>query len=273
MKFKYTLLWDKKGKFNPRTEIINIDSLNSDDYILSLITHSKTFYENDLLLHLAVNGPQGGLFIDVGANIGNHSIFFGKFLAEHVVCIEPFHDLQPILKKNMDSNGITNYSIFHCGVGSKACYGEVIMPANAKNNMGMAQLVLKNENDENAIPVKTLDLIVRELDSNLPIQLIKVDVEGMELDVLRGAQFILQNHRPQLIIEAQTQTKKHEIDLFLGQYGYESIGQFCYTPTFHYIDKRVHKFTRGSFLYRLVKIFVNLRTRVRLHMSTLLRRN
>ena len=60
--------------------VVDLMGLAEHDYIVREISREQSFYEDDLLEYLALAAPKGGIFIDVGANIGNHSVYFGKFI-------------------------------------------------------------------------------------------------------------------------------------------------------------------------------------------------
>ena len=73
-----------------------------DPYFIRKFERKRSFYEADVLLHLAHRGPRGGLFLDVGAHVGNHTLFFASFLADHVIAIEPNPATATLLRRNVD---------------------------------------------------------------------------------------------------------------------------------------------------------------------------
>lgn len=256
MQFEYTVPLDKTGKYAPRQEIIDIEGLSQEDHIVRIIDSSRMFYEQDLLVHLLLHGALGGVTIDIGSHIGNHAIYFGKFIAQHLVCIEPFAKLHPILERNLAVNGIANYSLVRCGLGEKIGSAQLHFPDEWERNTGSTQLISAAETEpqdnSDIIEIKPLDTVVAELESeigNLPVRLIKIDVEGMHLEVLRGARSVLEKHRPQLVIEAATPEEQTVVNQFLEQFGYIPVARFCYTPTFHYIDPSRHKLRSLTFGY------------------------
>ncbi|WP_029076994.1 FkbM family methyltransferase [Kaistia adipata] len=121
----------------------------------------------------------GALFVDVGANIGSYTILAAATGAD-VVAIEPIPATFFRLAANIDLNGFGDrVARFHGGVGDQA--GTLRFTA-AHDTMNH---VVEDEAGESsiAVEVKPLDTI---LDGRRP-QLIKIDVEGYELPVLRGA--------------------------------------------------------------------------------------
>lgn len=235
MKFSYN--HKRTGKVD-----IDIVGFNKEDYIFNMIKKRKTFYEHDLLSYLDYVAPKGGIYVDVGSNIGNHSIFFGKFLADFVVCIDANANLIQVLERNLQKNLEDKFRIFNYAVGSKEGRGKIILPDYIANNIGAARVeVVNDEQNKNSeyITVKTLDSILEKLDENLkqlPVQVIKIDIEGMEIEALKGAMETIRKYRPHLIVEV-IESNNLEIESLLSKLGYENTGRFCATPTYHYIPK------------------------------------
>ena len=101
-KFKFKYHYTLKNKL--LTDNIKIMGIEN-DHIFNNIRRKKIFYEHDLLFHLFKTiRSKNSTIIDVGANIGNHSIYFGKYLCDKVISIEPSKLHSNILKKNLSSN-------------------------------------------------------------------------------------------------------------------------------------------------------------------------
>lgn len=253
VRFDYTLHWDAEGQRRPRTEPIVLEPLDTSDYLQQILQSRRTFYERDLLEHIAYRGPRGDVFIDVGANVGNHSVYFGKFLADHVICVEASRELIPVLQRNLQANGVTNSIVFHCGVGARAASGYAYRPSGFEHNAGHTQVCIADENTapegrHAPIPIRTLDDIVSEArpaTGGRPVKFVKIDVEGMELDVLRGATELLRGDHPQLAVELATAAEFTQVQELLAQFGYRAVGRFCATPTYHFIDPSVHNLRKG----------------------------
>lgn len=256
--FEYVLEYDARGRYRPHRAKIHIEGLDRQEPMIRAIAQSGTFYEHDLLLHLALRGPRGGTFIDVGANFGNHSIFFGKFLADHVICIEPQTRMQNLLRCNLVANDIADFSLFDSAVGSAPGTGYMQLPDGAQRDAGMARLVGADSRvsgkGEKLVDVTTLDLLLaehrRSRSDRHRVSLVKIDVEGMQMDVLAGAKELLAEERPQLVIEAPTADEQDELNTFLGKFGYTAVGRFCSTPTFHYIAPEYHRLRSLPLRYR-----------------------
>ena len=56
---------------------VALEGFDAADKIAYVIRTQKTFWEIDQLEYVAMVGPRGGIYLDVGSNIGNHAVFFG----------------------------------------------------------------------------------------------------------------------------------------------------------------------------------------------------
>ncbi len=158
-------------------------------------------------LFLASLPLQGRTVYDVGAHIGVLSLFFGKAVGEagRVISFEPNPRSQAAARENLELNKLTNVQIVGMGVGSSrgkfqlvfptGRYGSGTMDANISQHYlqsGKAQAV--------DVDVDTLDSCIATLGLPKP-DLIKIDVEGMESDVLQGMSGIMQERHPALYVE------------------------------------------------------------------------
>jgi FkbM family methyltransferase len=247
MRFDYGPPWADPGD----RLTLDIEGYRPDDAIAKEIDAHRTFYEVDLLEHIGMAGPRGGLYIDVGANIGNHSVYFGKFLADHVLAIEPHPSLLPLLKRNLEVNGIRNASILPCAIGAEPGVGRMLLKRQhaVKMNIGGSQVVtVETErdalDDPDTVPITTLDQAYEAWQGaarEWRVTLVKMDIEGMELPALTGGRSLLTRHRPQLVLELATAEARAAVTTFLAQFGYRHTGRrFGWSPTYHFIDPTVH---------------------------------
>jgi hypothetical protein len=80
---------------------------------------------------------------------------------------------------------------------------------------------------------------------------VKIDVEGMEVDVLKGANQVLTSDRPHVFAEASSRTHFHALRSYLRQFGYVPLSRWAVTPVYHFAYEptpklkwrsRTHKF-------------------------------
>lgn len=163
----------------------------------SLIGRSLDLYgeyaEDELKLLVALIRP-GDVVVDVGANIGVHAVSFAA-TAGRVIAIEAQRRLIDILRMNTADNGLTNIECIHAvaGVGD----GALNVPTpNYASISNFAALALGGHAVGERVPILALDRL-----SLTNCRLIKIDVEGMELDVLRGGQETVARCRPLIYFE------------------------------------------------------------------------
>lgn len=170
---------------------------------------------------------KGKIIIDIGANIGNHTIYFSKICkAKKVYSFEPQENIFEILSKNIQLNNLKNkIDAFNIGLAAKKSKGEILLED--KSNSGMAKI---NLNESGKINLTTLDDVI--LSKEEKISLIKIDVEGMELNVLKGAQEILRRDHPLLYVEAGNKVQFNKINSYLKDFGYKVTHRFNATPTY-----------------------------------------
>lgn len=155
-----------------------------------------THYEAELISIILNNCmDKNGAAIDVGANIGTHTIAFGKHFNE-VFAFEPQRICYELLRENIANNPIIgtpyNYALGHTAAtvsikdekdGGKANYGG--------RSIGLG--------GGRAVKMRPLD--DTDVASGLPVKLIKIDVEGAEKLVIYGARKTIRQHKPVVFFE------------------------------------------------------------------------
>jgi FkbM family methyltransferase len=153
------------------------------------------FFEPDELAWMARYLPEGGTFVDVGANVGNHSLYAGLFCgAGRIIPFEPNPLAYRLLVLNLALNDLSDRVVFDfIGVGAADLNeGGYAMSARDKN-LGAARMI------EGAGEIETVrpDDVLGDESPDV----IKIDVEGMEMAVLRGMQKTIRRCRPVLLVE------------------------------------------------------------------------
>ncbi len=159
------------------------------------------FYEEKELSGLKDIFPIGGTFLDIGANVGNHSLFAAMFLkAGRVVPVEPNPLAFKLLFQNTLVNRLTGIiDLSRLGVGlSDREEGGFAMEQRARN-LGGARM-LSGRGELQVLPGDTLF-------ADESPDLIKIDVEGMEMAVLGGLEATIAKHRPVLLVEVDNENE------------------------------------------------------------------
>lgn len=167
---------------------------------------------------------------DIGAFEGLLTLFFARSAAR-VISYEPNRRNRQRLLENLQLNRIGNVTVRDVGLGSSPGKAELVymplMPGGASID-GLTVRQLRNSGtpiQEEKIEIATLDQDIA--DHNLPPpDFIKIDIEGLEIEALRGARETLRSHQPALFLEmhgetmAEKRRKVTEIVRFLWDAGY-----------------------------------------------------
>jgi FkbM family methyltransferase len=167
------------------------------EHISDFIRSSKTFYEIDLLHFIERNYKNQNEIIDVGANIGNHSYFFAKYLnSSKVHAFEPMDVNLKLLYKNLDP--VSYKTIIYPFALSNIEEEIPVYNTELESNFGAFSLCKSKDNLEIHTKIKTYKLDTFKLKN---ISMIKIDVENHENQVLEGAKETIMNNKPIIFIE------------------------------------------------------------------------
>jgi len=199
------------------------------DHIARTVEHTKTFYEAEMLADVRARLFFPTCAIDVGAHVGNHTLFFSLMLGMRTIAFEPNPATHALLEANVRENGVGAVcKLRNAAIGSET--GRVAVQSASENNTGMARVRPDAAGD---VPLVRLD---EELTDEPRIDIIKIDVEGWELEVLRGAPRVIAVHRPVLYIEAM-ETEFVKVEAHLRDSGYLCWKRFNATPTFLFLPR------------------------------------
>lgn len=174
---------------------------------------------------------KGDTFIDIGANNGEVSLKAAREVGSsgRVIAFEPNPINITRFNKNVAKNGFNNITLVELGVGNEE--GKFQLNNDTPENLGMGWIdnsSAQNSDSLVTINVTTLDdyLMGMELDS---VNFIKIDVEGFEINVLKGAKKIIEKFKPTLFIEVENTllnrqgTSASELIALIKQFNYQPI--------------------------------------------------
>lgn len=204
-------------------------------------------YEKEVLDILLANLEDGAGFMDIGANIGMHAIRLLKARPRcRGILIEGDRETFEILSTNVVLNEVQDRVVLHNTVvwsNSKSiqwCIDELEHGRNYVSPIPSTKIEAKT------LPCVTLDELECIGDGNIKIDVIKMDVEGAELEVLKGGIKFFLRQKPVIVTEVDNEMLKRcggsERELFglLESYGY-SPGGFIYDHVFKSASNYVFK--------------------------------
>jgi FkbM family methyltransferase len=237
------------------TELITITARNArwqlrapDDHIGALLRKTGRPYEEDLLDAVAPLVSERDVVLDVGANLGNHTVYFAVARHAQVEAFEPNPDVIGYLRSNVTLNHLeASVRVHEAAAADTAGRGVIDNPR--QSELVSATSAMLGTGTSRVIPDEQGTIrTVRLDDQNFPtVRLIKVDVEGAEESVLRGAWGLLQRDKPAVITESGDDAQRARIEHLLKPLGYRRFPvSFAYTPTWVY-SARPLDFARLAF--------------------------
>jgi FkbM family methyltransferase len=186
-----------------------------------------------------------GIALDVGANIGNHSLWFSRMFSR-VIAFEPNPICTRIFEANVLMNDIRNVKLFDVGL-SDGCE-TVEFFSNQAGNLGRSGVSkhLSGSATTN-FPVDLVpgdSLLSSDVLGGLPVLLVKLDVEGHELRALRGLRETIKAFKPVLLFESHGSGGDSGSNVIVDQ-----LSEWGYVE-FYVVEKSVPK--SRSFLSRLM---------------------
>jgi FkbM family methyltransferase len=160
----------------------------------------------------------GQVVYDLGAASGFYTLIAARAVTRDglVVAIEPLPSNVARLRRNLDLNELGNVHVLAVAVSDQP--GHAIVGGRTGDPL---QAVVSEAGDGTAVEVVTLDGLI-ESSRIPPPALVKIDVEGDELAILRGARHTLGQHRPLLLIEVHDTWR--ELRALLAELGYDWSG-------------------------------------------------
>jgi len=179
--------------------------------------NSGEFYETEEL-DIIAQWFEGGCFIDIGTNVGNHTLFASLFLSpERIICIEPNPEAIRILRANIQLNSLRNVDLSYLGIGLSDRDGVGLLNCPQEDNAGATQIIVGN----GPIRVAAGDELFRSAAPSF----LKIDVEGMELRVLEGLKNTIETFSPRIFIEIDSYNMGY-FDLWCRKNSYAVMDRF-----------------------------------------------
>lgn len=229
---------EKNGKktrhvvLKDHTEMIVLNN----DFIGDYISLNYDYYERDELDYFFKYYSDKEVIYDIGANIGNHTVFFAKYgNVESIYAFEPIKELVILLNENIRGNQVEqSVKVIETALSCISTKGRMQL---IKGNIGASTLVCDQRGE---ITVEILDTL------NLPVpEFIKIDVGDHEFEVLRGMENLLINNSPLLWVHIRTENLL-KVNEFLNNLNYEMIDRYLSNSQY---SNFIYKKQEGFLLY------------------------
>ena len=220
------------------------------DYIFSGIQNNNHYYEIGTLEKWTPLLGSPATILDIGANLGNHTLYWAKYLKpKKIVSFEPFPMNYEVLQQNIADNNLELVvKAEMIAVGDSDGY--VQTASVDASNLGATTFeqvsATSADADHEGISMTSVDGYAEK--HALKVDFIKIDTEGFELAVLKGAQKTIVRDHPAIWVEV-SETSHAEVRSFLQNYGYCQIDIAGFNVLYLHREK-----TDGRSLYDEEKI-------------------
>lgn len=225
------LTWLGRRAENRRYRLFTEQISNIDRHILSEGLFEKGVIE--LLEAVITKTGQTGLMIDIGANIGNHSVALSH-LFDRIEAVEPHPVLFRILTANALRNNLAKMTCHNFGLANENAAGTLAEPA---GNHGIGKVKERSQlsaetfgltsdefASEYAIDLKSAHAFVGQFGELLDDAFIKIDVEGMEEEIVTAIRPLLDRYKPLVGFEWFTREQPRLTQVVSSIPGYELWG-------------------------------------------------
>ncbi len=166
----------------------------------------------------------GDRCVDVGANVGVHTVRMGRLAGPggEVIAIEPDPEVVRRTQRNISLNALANVRLIGAAAGEEAGQMRLYRPSPRDTNRARASLLHHPylTGATTTVPVVTLDAVC----GDAPVALIKIDVEGHEAAVVRGADRLISRYAPAIVFEYAPEL----LDDVVGQTPFDALAERGY---------------------------------------------
>jgi FkbM family methyltransferase len=171
----------------------------------------------------------GDTFYDIGANVGFFTVIGAKLVGAsgRVYAFEPVRENVAIIQRNIKLNNFHNVTVLEKAVSSSTGQGELLLAEYAGGHTLLTAGTPPDVRGVMRVDLVAIDDLVAQ-QTLPPPDVVKIDVEGAELDVLHGMSQTLQHFQPTIIYEVDDsdresfKRKRQDIEEFIRSIGYKS---------------------------------------------------
>jgi len=176
---------------------------------------SGTEEQNALQMFLS----DGSVFYNIGANKGFYAILGARLVGSggHVYAIEPFPESTQAVRYNAEINKFSNVDVLELALSDHVGQGDFLLTG---NSVEFKLATSRTANTDRGVP--TIEVEVDMLDNLIrkralrPPTFVMIDVEGSEIEVLKGMKNTISSHRPAILCEIHWLNK--EVDTFVSDF-------------------------------------------------------
>ncbi len=188
---------------NPIFKKITLDTisfeikLNPDNGLVDKEIYAKGIWEADLLREIRHHISSKSVCLDIGANIGQHSLYMAKIATSgSVYAFDPIQSLTQQIQESVDKNQMKNVETYNFGLSNKEEIKNIYL-----NNLNMGNTTFKKRIGASSVIKAETKIFDDFWNDRSSIDFVKIDVEGYEYYCLQGMRRSLKKYHPKMIIE------------------------------------------------------------------------
>jgi FkbM family methyltransferase len=216
----FTVLIQKHISIGDVAFLLELDPVNG---LVDAEIFEKGVWERDMLLEIQQHIGSHSVCLDIGANIGQHSLYMASIAGQGVVyAFEPIQKLAQQIKRSAILNDMQNVTIEQFALSNKNEIRNIYL-----NNLNMGNTTFRKRLGASTIVKAETKIFDEYWNDRLPINFIKIDVEGYEYYALLGMQKTLEKYKPTIILEftpsiyAKMNILSDEFLTYLFSFGYK----------------------------------------------------
>lgn len=218
--------WPVSGTINFDYDGVSIKAFNRcDDGFVQLFYYGKKYQESNLITITDAFAKKSDIILDIGAHTGIDAIIIAKKNPRiKIIAIEPYEPNYKRLEKNVALNGVTNIEILKIALGDENAVLQFNVPKDGRISDVVSAVDNVGKKVYPELDFKKVDVQQKTLDSlNLPpIKFFKCDVEGFEMNVLKGGLEFIRTNVPTFVVEISMLSEEKIIffNRFASECGY-----------------------------------------------------
>lgn len=195
--------WVKRIQSNPIPQFWRIECMLDRVRFLYRAQRYKNSLDKAEIAYLCSTLKAGDTAIDIGAHKGAYSYWMARSVGKQGRCFafEPQPELYDYLKKITRKMGLNQIKVELTALSDKSGPAVLHLPDDHRTSPGASLEAKSTMLREIEVTTSTIDKYFREME--IAPRLIKIDVEGHELAVLKGGEEMLKNHRPAVMVECE----------------------------------------------------------------------
>lgn len=213
--------------------------------------YAERNYLEAIAKFLVPNLPKHLSFLDIGANIGNHTVFLSRYF-DKTIAFEPNPRANRLLALNTEN--LTSVKVYPHGLSNSERELNFVTD---DGNLGSTRVVDSCSTSSERLRVRRLDETLKA-EAPTRVGLIKIDVEGHELEVLEGAEETIRRDKPLIVMEVLNRRKFAPLPpavSLLADMGYDYFYEFTPKGCIGALPRRFWKYSKIIFGLFLGKNF------------------